>query len=359
VIDSPEYKTPMKDLLRSLAYHSGLLGLLHRWRNRQALTVLMFHRVLPDGDARLSLAERDFTLSLSGFQHVLDFVSQHYAVVQLEDVQRWATGQGGLPPCPVLLTFDDGWRDTLVHAAPELRRRHWSAVLFLASEVPGLLAPRWWQDALVQAMAQPSACIRLWTAAHFDNEPDPPANAAWRLAARLAAWPEPERLAWLDQHAPGVTAAVRERQMLDATELLQLEPGGLTLAGHGHTHAPLTLAAHPVAELQASYRLVKQHHAGTAAMSFPHGAWSPALVAQAQQVGFQLIFNSDPTLARRGNPHGSASPMPVPMPLGRIHLPENDWTCRQGVIDPPKLASFLFGRAHAQARAPGPQSGAS
>lgn len=327
----------MKDLLRSLAYHSGLLGLLHRWRNRQALTVLMLHRVLPDGDARLALAERDFTLSLSGFRRVLDFVARHYQVVRLEDVQRWAAGQGDLPPRPILLTFDDGWRDTLVYAAPELQRRRWSAVLFLASEVPDLQAPRWWQDALVQAMAQPGARSRLWTAAGFNNEQTPPADAAWRLTARLAAWPEPERLAWLNQHAPGVTAAVRDRQMLSATELPQLEPAGLEFAGHGHTHAPLTLVADSAAELQASHRLVMQHHAGTAAMSFPHGAWSPALVVQARQAGFELIFNSEPTLARRARGTGT-------MPLGRIHLPESEWTCRKGQIAAAKLATFLFFR---------------
>lgn len=335
----------MKDLLRSLAYHSGLLGLLHRWRNRHALTVLMFHRVLPDGDARLVLAERDFTLSLSAFQRVLDFVARHYQVVRLEDVHRWAAGQGELPPCPVLLTFDDGWRDTLVHAAPELQRRHWSAVLFLASEVPSLQAPRWWQDALVQALAEPGAHSRLWTAAGFTNEPDPPSNAAWRLTAHLAAWPEPARLAWLAQHAPGVGVAVRERQMLSTTELALLGPASLEFAGHGHTHAPLTLAVNPAAELRASHRLVRQYHPGAAAMSFPHGAWNPVLVAQAQQAGFELIFNSEPTLARRASGAGSAQT--VSMPLGRIHLPESEWTCRQGVIDPAKLARFLFGRAQA------------
>ena len=342
----------MKDLLRSLAYRSGLLGLLHRLRNRDALTVLMFHRVLPDGDARLALAERDFTLSLSGFRRVLDFVDRHYQVVQLDDVQRWAAGQGDLPPCPVLLTFDDGWRDTLVHAAPELQRRRWSAVLFLASEVPRLQAPRWWQDALVQAMAQPGGRSRLWAAADFNKEPAPPADAAWRLTARLATWPEHERIAWLDQHAPGVTAVVRDRQMLNATELPQLESAGLEFAGHGHTHAPLTLVADPAAELQASHRLVKQHHAGSAAMSFPHGAWNPTLVAQARQVGFELIFNSEPTLARRAGVAG-----PIAMPLGRIHLPESEWTCRDGKIDAPKLASFLFGRAHASSREPSPAQG--
>ncbi|MBA4291115.1 MAG: polysaccharide deacetylase [Pseudomonas sp.] len=330
----------MKDLLRSIAYQSGLLGLLHRCRNRHALTVLMFHRVLPDGDARLGLAERDFTLSLSAFQRVLDFVGRHYQVVRLEDVHRWAAGLGDLPPCPVLLTFDDGWRDTLLYAAPELQQRHWSAVLFLASEVPSLQGPRWWQDALVQAMEGPGARNRLWAAAGFKSVP--PADASWCLTAHLAALPEPERLAWLDQHAPGTTATIQERQMLSTTELVQLEPASLEIAGHGHTHAPLTLAADPAAELQACHSMVKQRHAGVAAMSFPHGAWNPALVAQAREAGFELIFNSEPTLSRR-----ASSSAPWVTPLGRIHLPESEWTCHKGVIDPPKLASFLFGRKHA------------
>lgn len=332
----------MKDLLRMLAYHCGLLGWMHRLRNRKALTVLMFHRVLPDEDARLVLAERDFTMTLSGFQRTLDFVAKHYQVVRLQDVQRWASGQGELPPCPVLLTFDDGWRDTLVHAAPELQRRHWSAVLFMVSEVPDLLAPRWWQDALVQAMAEPVSRHRLWTAAGFEGDALA-SDAAWRLTACLAAWTEAERIAWLDRHAPGVMDAIAMRQMLVGAELAQLERAALEVAGHGHTHAPLTWVLDPAAELGASYQFVREHHSGVAAMSFPHGAWSQALVAQARQVGFDLIFNSVPTLARCTDKGGSLA-----MPLGRIHLPENGWTCHKGVIDAPKLASFLFSRRHAQ-----------
>ena len=334
----------MKDFLRNLAYRSGALGVWHRLRNRRALTVLMFHRVLPDGDPRLALAEREFTLSLSGFQRTLDFVARHYTVVQLQDVQRWAQGQGELPPCPVLLTFDDGWRDTLTVAAPELQRRGQSAVLFLASEVPQLPTPRWWQDALVQAWAAPAERSRLCTAAGLEDGAAQASHGLWRLTAQLAARPEAQRIAWLQQHAPGLVAAIEQRQMLTAEELPQLEPAALEVAGHGHTHAPLTLAANPAAELQASHALVKQHRAGVAAMSFPHGAWNPALVLQARQAGFELIFSSEPTLSRR--PAGAG---PVAQPLGRIHLPENAWTCRHGAIDPARLASFLFGRAHASA----------
>ncbi|MDP2073787.1 polysaccharide deacetylase family protein [Hydrogenophaga sp.] len=333
----------MKDFLRSLAYRSGALGLWHRLRNRRALTVLMFHRVLPDGDPRFELAEREFTMSLSGFRHTLDFVVRHYNVVQLQDVQRWAQGQGELPSCPMLLTFDDGWRDTLTVAAPELQRRGCTAVLFLASEVPKLPTPRWWQDTLVQAWSVTADRSRLWAAAGLES-PAMASRALWRLTAELATWPEAQRIAWLQQHAPGLVSAVGQRQMLTAEELPQVESAALELAAHGHTHAPLTLAANPAAELEASYAVVKQHRSGVAAMSFPHGAWTPALVAQARQAGFELIFTSEPSLVLR--PAGAGR---VAMPLGRIHLPENAWTCSKGVIDPAKLASFLFGRAHASA----------
>lgn len=330
----------MKDLLRSLLYRLGLLGLAHRLRNRKALTVLMFHRVLPDGDPRLDLAERDFTLSMSSFRRVLDFVERHYHVVKLDDVQRWSEGLGDLPHCPVLLTFDDGWRDTLTHAAPEVQRRHWTAVLFVASEVPELLAPRWWQDALVQAMDEPGVRGRLWAAAGFSGVAPP--DSAWRLTAHLAGWAEFKRIAWLDQHAPGVTTAVRDRQMLNANDLAQLEQAGLELAGHGHTHAPLTLVDDPMEELQSSCSLVRQYRPGSPAMSFPHGAWSPFLLKLAQQAGFGLVFNSDPTMTSIASGGGEAF-----MPLGRIHLPENEWTCHRGQIAAPKLATFLFWRAHA------------
>lgn len=329
----------MKDLLRNLAYRSGALGAWHRLRNRRALTVLMFHRVLPDGDPRVALAEREFTLSLSGFQRTLDFVARHYSVVQLQDVQRWAQGQGDLPLCPVLLTFDDGWRDTLTVAAPELLRRSMSAVLFLASEVPQLPTPRWWQDALVQAWAAPAERSRLCTAAGLEDGVAQASYGLWRLSAQLAAWPEAQRIAWLQQHAPGLLAAIEQRQMLTAEELAQLEPAALEVAGHGHTHAPLTLAANPAAELQASHALVKQHCTGVAAMSFPHGAWNPALLEQARQAGFELIFGSKQTLSRR--PTGAG---PLVLPLGRIHLPENAWTSDATGMCSRKLATYLFFR---------------
>ena len=154
----------VKNGLRAALYHSGVLGAWHRWRNRHALTVLMFHRVLPADDPAFPLAEREFTFTLDGFRHTLDFVQRHYSVLSLDALQSACRARARLPRNPLLITFDDGWRDTLDHAWPELVRRRLPAVLFVASELPLLQSARWWQDALVAALAQPggrSACAGL------------------------------------------------------------------------------------------------------------------------------------------------------------------------------------------------------
>lgn len=118
----------MKRVVQWSLYHSGVWGLYHRLRNRRALTVLMFHRVLPASDPAFVLAEREFTFSLDGFGRALDFVQRHYHVLTLRQLVAAREQGASLPPNPLLITFDDGWRDTVVHALPELQRRGLSAL---------------------------------------------------------------------------------------------------------------------------------------------------------------------------------------------------------------------------------------
>lgn len=334
----------VKDSLRTLLYGCGVFGVWHRWRNRSTLTVLMFHRVLPVNDPAYAVAEREFTFTLDGFRRTLDFVQRHYRAVSLDELQAARLGQRPLPPNPLLITFDDGWRDTLTHAAPELARRGLPAVLFLSSEVVALESPRWWQDALVAALAEPGASARLCTAAGWAEMPKGSVSQA--LAAYLGAMTEADRQAWLVRHAPGVLGQIGNRQMVTLSELKAIDAGRLAIGGHGHTHSPLSLSLHPEAELQASQRLLDELGQGVRSMSFPHGVWSSELAAAARRSGFDWVFTSDAALV-------DVSRWPNPLPaLGRIHVPENAWTCHVGQIDFARLATFLFFRpvqVHTQA----------
>lgn len=287
-------------LLLPACHRAGVLHLTRRCLDRRALTVVMFHRVLPLDSDECRHAEREYVVGTDEFDRCLGFFGRHYTVVSLLAVERAAQGLEKLPPHPLLITFDDGWRDNLVHAEPILRRHRMKATLFVnvdAVRDPGL---RWWQDALVEAVGRhaPSDAATGWLADLYGA-----------IRALLPLSPA-ERWAKL---APLMRWTPSSRQMLTVPELAALDPTVWDVGSHGLSHAPLTVAGDPERELVESARwLVATCKAPVRSVSLPHGRHSPAIAALAQAT-YPLVFSSEPVLARAdGGLRGL---------IGRLHLP--------------------------------------
>ncbi len=293
----------------------------------------MFHRVLPAGSAAMTSAEREYAMSLAGFRRCLDFIVRHYAVVDLARL----TNPQSLPRCPALISFDDGWADTLEFAAPELTARGLPACVFLAPE--GLLeeGDRWWADAL-------SAALGSGHAGGLGDGAAPAPDETHAMHAMYAAM-DPDRRWRTELLDPA--AAEGRRQLLSESDLPRLTAARIDVGGHGYTHGPLTLMPQPERELNASAAWLRRQGVTTLAMSFPHGAWSPALCDAAARAGFEWLFNSEPVLNRVPLAGGS-----WPAVLGRIHVPENQWTCDDEGVSFARLASFFFFRGARPARSP-------
>lgn len=329
-----------KGAVRALAYHSGILGAIHARRNRSALTTLMFHRVLPADSSDYASAEREFTFSTEGFGRCLDFVRKHYHCVSLQQVRTAQQGGAALPANPVLITFDDGWRDTLVHAQQALQQRGLTGVLFVATEPLESKEALWWQYVLVHVLADAEATARLYQAMGVEQPLPGEPTAGQRLTARLAELADVERHRLLELAAPKSLGGETGQQMLSRADLERLDPRCIELGAHGHTHAPLLYAADPEDELRRSHALLVARGDVPVTMSFPHGSYDERLLSISHQVGFQLVFTSDPELSRLDRLRQSVK-------LGRIHVPENQWTCSGGRISFSRLATFLFFRPHA------------
>ena len=321
----------LKDGLRTLLYRTGLFPLLHRLRNRNTLTVFMFHRVLPADSIAYAKAEKEFTFTETGFAACLDFIGRHYHPVSLDDLKASIAGVRQLPARAGLITFDDGWRDTLMYAAPLLEQRRIPALLFLSTEVTELPSDRWWQDALVERAENPETLNTLAHDLGLSVE-DNSALLLRRIAVALSLRPDAERQTLLS-----ISATADGRQMLRSDDLPLLSPT-ITVAGHSHTHAPFVDASFAQRELERSSNKLRELGAHADTMSFPHGVYDLDTLKVAKAAGYALLFSSEAHLVPTNQPFGKDKP------LGRIHIPENIWTTQNGKISFPKLASFLFFR---------------
>lgn len=329
-----------KNVLRKILYGTGVLGLVHRLRNRDTLTVFMFHRVLPRPSAEYQHAEKEFTFSVEGFGRCLDFIQRHYHIVSQADVTAYLKGQQRLPRCAGLITFDDGWRDTLTCALPALKERALPAVLFLATEVIDLNDNDWWQDMLVEVLAQEGGLEHIKSAlatrqCFLRQGADSDRRAqVYQITATLADMNDAERQVILQ---PLVSRLPGARQMLDRADLDLLRPW-ITIAGHGHSHAPLSYHSHAGDDLAVCGAQLQAIGGEDAVLSFPHGAYDESTVQQAHAAGFSVCYSSDPALMNTSSARSTLTP------LGRIHIPENEWTCDGQGIAAEKLATFLFFR---------------
>ncbi|MBC7951777.1 MAG: polysaccharide deacetylase family protein [Rhodospirillaceae bacterium] len=318
----------IRDLVKTLFYESGLWPALHRHRNAQTLTVVMFHRVLPL--AAQNEGDPFYTVSDTFFAGCLRFFHRHYNVVSVDDVLNAHTIP--LPPNALLITFDDGWADNLTTAAPLLHRKHLPAVVFAATDAVTDPAPIWWQDQLNTALRNGDG---LYQALGIAPEPLP------QLLLRLSAMAPESRDRLLAQFAP----TPEGRQMLDREGLHRLTHSDIAVGAHGASHLPLSLLADPAADLERARQslatLLPGHKPALATLSLPHGRYNDSVMDAARQCGFQLVFTSDAFLnaTNYGLLHSTV--------LGRIEMPAPLLTGDDGHPCPAKLASWLFARPKA------------
>lgn len=134
-----------RDLATELLAASGLGDGLLRARqlvHLPLLTVLTYHR-LGAPDPAFELDPGTLDSDPTTFELHLDAIESHFHLLRLDDLLRHRYGKP-LPPNPLLLTFDDGYRDNVDVVLPILRRRGLSAAFFIATGFPGAGKLYWW-----------------------------------------------------------------------------------------------------------------------------------------------------------------------------------------------------------------------
>lgn len=334
----------LKHSLRRLAYATGALGAMHRLVNRDRLTVVMFHRVLSPRDPRWAGADPEYTMSDALFSHTLAFLRRHYSIVSLAALLDAMDG-AGLPPCPLLITIDDGWADTAEFALPALQGLSLPATVFVAAGAVDR-QEAFWEERLYAAWRQRRATVpemreRAGLYSGEDARASPHGNSESALRALVTALgraSEAERSSLL---ATLPEAANEPQHMLSTEQLHLLARHGIAIGVHGLSHAALT-EVDAAAELTRARFILQERLRGIyrspmRALSFPHGRYDATAIDAALACGYSLLFTSDPVLTPLSRHRRLASCL-----LGRVDIPASAVTGEHERPDEARMATWLF-----------------
>ena len=101
--------------------------------NSGRIKVLMYHRIVADED--VSPGEREFCIDAKVFRsHLRILERMGFTAITFNDFDLFKRGELNLPRKPIILTFDDGYRDTYELAVPILREYGMKAVVFVIAD---------------------------------------------------------------------------------------------------------------------------------------------------------------------------------------------------------------------------------
>jgi peptidoglycan/xylan/chitin deacetylase (PgdA/CDA1 family) len=239
----------------------------------------------------------------------MEWLAHHFRVIGADDLRQTALRPRG-GRFPVLVTFDDGFRDYHDVAYPILRRLGLPALVFVVTDLVdhgGLV----WTDQLQLAFLRTHRPrVRLpWAETAVELGPTRAAAAAEAAKKHLKAVPDGERRALLDKTLAALEVTAEdlrvERQMLTWDEIRSMQDL-TTFGGHTHTH-PVLSRVEPAA-LETEIRTCRDRLAAETGrtpryFAYPNGRrsdFTPQAKQLLQTCGFEVVFCTEPGLAGPG-----------------------------------------------------------
>lgn len=271
---------------------------------RGSLSVLFFHRVYPDVD---DMAPGDPTVA--SFDARMGWLQSQFNILPLaEGVRRLR--EGSLPPAAAAVSFDDGYRDNLINAAPILQRRGIPATFFIAT---GFLDGGIMFNDVVIECARRSRLPQVEL--HRLGLPPMPLgswaerrHAAITVLRALKYLPMPQRTEHVAALPEAFSVELPNNLMLSTAELKALAAlPGVDLGAHTHSHPILCSLSDDQAraEIEQGREVLRELTGRPVPLfAYPNGRWRQDFDERHRQMvqacGFEAAFSTEPAVCRTG-----------------------------------------------------------
>ncbi len=271
---------------RAIRLASWLAGYSGR---RPAFPILTYHRVNDDADALLP------AISTAVFERHMAYVASAYRVMPLNEMVARAR-TGSLPRNSLGITFDDGYRDNLTHAAPILHRYGLPATIFLATGLIGTGVISWFDRLAVALKLTRVETVRTsWGETLVLRDRAARLTALERVQDHLKTLGDDELQRALDALLEALEvpeAAAPKNLMLDWADARALCGLGFDVGGHTVSHVILSRVSNERAwaEIRGSSAAIEAGLGSKpTAFAYPNGRvedYSPSTIDLVRKAGF-------------------------------------------------------------------------
>lgn len=334
------FKRRVRAALDHAAGAVGLLAAFERRRNGLA-TVLMHHRVLPAGELR-DYPFPSLALDVELFEREVEWLAAH---CELRTVSEAITRDPSGARPVVAISFDDGYRDNLEHAAPILERHGARATFYVTTDFVSGASAMWYDRAAVAIAAVSDSELESAARAH-GVEPQASGSTG---GERIRAWVEAlkrassaARLAFVAQVEHAAPSGVLERELARFTPLSPGDVRDLARRGHevgahsiSHEILPLCDDAALDREVRGSREIVAEWTgASVGGFCYPNGSHDLRVVEAVRRAGYTHACTTLPPFGA-----GDLDPLRIP----RIDVTRERVTDASGRFDPLALRAELCG----------------
>lgn len=269
---------------------------------KQRLLALCYHGVVSSDHSTDRFGYHN-SVTPEEFAAHLDYLGKRYQFAGLSDVQRWMEGRWlGKPP--VVVTFDDGYRNNVTIAAPILKQRGIPAVFFLTTGYIGTNRLLWTEEIVLRILSGPGRAITdcsTDSAVVVPEDLSARRRLAVRVRERLKKVSNAQRVQYLAtfRDETDLDNAYLDRELNDFMsweEARSLANMGFGIGSHTVEHPLLSrLPAHEVRTELRSSRLTLENELSIAvsAIAFPNGGgedYDDNVIRECQLAGYRAAF---------------------------------------------------------------------
>lgn len=280
------------------------LSLLGWPRGAPALSILIYHRVLPSPDAL-----RPGEIDAARFEAQVAFLARHFTLMTVGDAAA-ALREGRLPERAACITFDDGYADNWTVAHPILARHGVRATVFVATGY--LNGGRMFSDTVIEFVRRvPGPVLDL---SEVDMGTHAVATVEDRLKAVTALQVQLKYLAPAERDAQVArmlgavpVAGLPEDLMLSDAQLRELAQAGHEIGGHTVDHTVLTTLTPEGAREQVARgrdQLAALLGRPIRSFAYPNGRpvrdYDAGHAAMLRELGFEAAVSTSPGVALPG-----------------------------------------------------------